>query len=144
MKVPFWKALCQINSLTITNTASTTSVIHSIKCGNLKTWCTCPMSWLCKYWEITAHVRGTHGRDVIEIKEVLYILKIFAQLKKLSSRNIEVHGIRPSTKNLTKIQKLQGIRRIGSKANKKREVLDILTTSSCLSKLHLWKITGII
>lgn len=27
--------------------------------------------------------RGTHGQDVIEVKEVLYILKILVQLKKV-------------------------------------------------------------
>lgn len=64
--------------------APSTSVIRSIKCGNLTntTYLSYELATLELRKKSSSH-RGTHGQDVIEVKEVLYILKILVQLKKL-------------------------------------------------------------
>lgn len=75
------------------------SLIHPTKRSHLTNmmYLSCKLDTLVQRHKRSNHPE-TYGRDVIERKEVLYVLKIFVQLKKRSSRNIKVHEIRSSTK----------------------------------------------
>lgn len=75
------------------------SLIHPTKHSHLTNmmYLSCKLDILVQRHKRSNHP-GTHGRDVIESKEVLYVLKIFVQLKKQRSRSIKVHEIRSSTK----------------------------------------------